>query len=84
MKRKTKLINIYLLKTYKFVLGLVEGDFSLQVCTERIALSTQKASKGASAKHQGSRPYGRGSSWTKNQEKSYYRYKPIIANAKDI
>ncbi|WP_058259675.1 hypothetical protein [Fenollaria timonensis] len=70
MKRKTKLINIYLLKTYKFVLGLVEGDFSLQVCTERIALSTQKVSKGASKR--------------KIKKEKAIVSKTTIANAKDI
>ena len=47
MKGKTNPINIYSLKISKFFLGLVEGDFSLQVYIERIVLSTQKASKGA-------------------------------------
>lgn len=47
MKGKTNPINIYSLKISKFVLGLVEGDFSLQVYIERIVLSTQKAYKGA-------------------------------------
>ncbi len=68
---KTKLINIYLLKTYKFVLGLVEVDFSLQVCTERIALSTKKTSKGAFERKI-------------KKEKAIASIPPTIANAKDI